>query len=71
MVDENAIDDLKFKAGRIIAVFILPKNVRAMFVNEATEILDPTFVNAIFKSKLRDGMACLAFGIYVEFLLSG
>lgn len=52
MVDENAIDDLKFKAGRIIAVFILPKNVRAMFVNEATEILDPTFVNAIFKSKL-------------------
>lgn len=47
MVDEHAVDNLKFKFRRIITILILAKDIWPMMIDEATKIPNTFFIDPV------------------------
>ena len=71
MVDEHAVDDLKFKFRRIIAILILAKDIWPMMIDEATKILNTSFIDPVLQRQVRDGVTSFSLGVNFQLLLMG
>lgn len=61
MVNKDAVDSLHFKFRRIVAVLILAQDVWTISIDEREKIWYSTFMEIIFKGKLRKRVYCFMF----------